>query len=509
MAADEGIAVGWRGEQGARTLVHVPPGTLHRHMLVTGTTGYGKTGFLLSLILGLLSRRARTGIVVVDPKGETVQLLRDQFLPVLCERSAGLAPEQVVTVSPFGGASVRLDPCARVPGLAVEVQAHCAGQLLAGMVDGVGPRMASCLSWLLRAAIEAGGSLLDVRAALVEPEAACAMAHHVREEEVRHYLLATLARESQATREALRARIDHLLLLPQLKAMLCARGSLSGSEMIEAQVTLVDLSGSPLGMEATARFVGGWIFTLLTAAALNRTVREDTHPVLIAIDEWHRIANTGADDLERLLSQVRFKRVALALANQSLGQISSLSMSLLQSLITNVSLQALFRPAPEDLRDLDDLLPVTGRKIDPDLPDRLLSLEDEKRRYKSALSRLPPRQALFVDRVAGKAEVVTTLSLPFEEARRRASMLPASTLEAWARGRAGVPFERLLGEARRTVSLPVEPEVRAEQGAGAARASVEVVAPEAEEAARPAPEPRAAPSRSRAGRTRLRLVVPS
>lgn len=501
MPAADVLPVGWRGEGASRSPLTLPLNTIHRHGLVTGTTGYGKTGFLLSVILGLLSGRSRTGIVVVDPKGETVELLRERFLPTLCERFPELAPERLVTVAPFGRFGVRLNPCARVPGLPIEVQAHHVGELVAGLVDGMGPRMSSALGWVLRAVIEAGGSLLDVRAALVDPVAAQSLALRVRDEEVRDYLLRTLSRESQATKDALRARIEHLLLLPALKGALCAEGSVSGADLIEAPMTLVDLSGSPLGMESTAQFVGGHVFMLLAAAALMRPVTAATHPVLLVVDEWHRIAVTAADDLERLLSQVRHRRVGLWLANQTLGQVSALSQGLLQSLITNVSIQALFRPKPEDLKDLDDLLPITGRKVDPDLPDRLLPVEEERRRYKATLSRLPPRQALLVDRVAGKAEVVSTLSLPFEEARRRAERLGGAALEPWRRGRFGVPFEGLLAEARRTVSLPPS---AAPSGAPPAVPAAEPP-PQAPPTAVPAPAPR----KGRGGRERLRLVVPS
>lgn len=500
MPAGESLPVGWE-TSGSRTL-RVPLSTIHRHALVTGTTGYGKSGLLLSVILGLLTQRAGTGCVVVDPKGETVEALRERFLPTLADRFPSLTPGRMVMISPFSAYGVPLNPCAPVPGLAIEVQAHHVGALVAGLVEGVGPRMASLLGWVLRGVIEARGSLLDVRRVVAEEGAGATLAGRVGDAEVREYLLHILPTESRATKDALRARIEHLLLLPCLRAMLCADRSVSGREIMEAPLSLVDLSGSPLGMESTARFVGGWIFTLLASAALTRPVTASTHPVLFFIDEWHRIAVSAEGDLERLLSQVRHRRIGLWLANQTLGQVAGLSPSLLQSLLTNISLQALFRPRPEDLRDLDDLLPVTGRKVDPDMPDRLLTRDEERRRYKTMLARLPPRHALFVDRIAGTAQVVTTLGLPFAEAERRARLLPEGVVASWRRGRFGVPMDLLLRQARSVLSTPVPAAAPGERSVAAPLATQPAPSP-------PAPDPATPSRRPRTSRDRLRLVLPS
>lgn len=506
---DDTLPVGWGGA-GGRAPVELPLTTVHRHALITGTTGYGKSGLLLSIILGLMAKRTGTGCVIVDPKGETAEAMRETFLPVLAERFPGLTPSRVVTVAPFSTYGVALNACSPIAGLPIEVQAHHVGTLVAGLVDGFGPRMASLLGWVLRGVIEARGNLLDVRRVVTEDAAGVALAARVRDEEVRDYLVRILPTETRATKDAIRARIEHLLLLPCLKAMLCAEGSISGADIIEAPVAIVDTSGSPLGMESTAQFVGGWIFTLLASAALTRPLTPTTHPVLLIIDEWHRVAATASNDLERLLSQVRHRRVGLWLANQTLGQVEGLSGSLFQSLLTNISIQALFRPKPEDMRDLDDLLPVTGRKIDPDVPDRLLSRDEERRRYKAMLAKLPPRQALLVDRVAGTAQVITTLSLPFEEAARRARALPEATITAWRRGRFGVPMEGLLRQARPTLVGALPPAVGGVERGGATRraegGAEPVLVPEAEPMA--VEVGRGGPTR-RSPRERLRLVLPT
>ena len=50
----------------------------------------------------------------------------------------------------------------------------------------------------------------------------------------------------------------------------------------------------------------------------------------------------------------------------------------------------------------------------------MLSKEAERKRLLDRLTKLPPRHALLSDLVAGRAEIIRTLSVPYDEAGRRA-----------------------------------------------------------------------------------------
>lgn len=148
-----------------------------------------------------------------------------------------------------------------------------------------------------------------------------------------------------------------------------------------------------------------------------------------------------------MLSQARFRQVNLILANQTLGQVTD--ASLLRSLVTNVSVHWAFRPGERDIEHLIPLLPVTGRSIDPSSPDQFMSKDAERRRLLERLAKLPPRHALLADLVGGKAEIVRTLNVPYQETKRRAAAVPESLRDACRKGRYGVPFKELLSLSER------------------------------------------------------------
>ncbi len=446
MARHEQIAVGMtRGAAGEESL-QLPLSTLCRHALVTGSTGWGKSGFLLSILLKLLTAHPGIGVVLVDAKGETAELLRDRFLPLLAQRHPHLAASRVSSLQLFGRFGSGLNPLCRIPGLPIEVQANLLCSQVDGLVDGgLGPRMRGILAWLARAVIEVGGGLHDLIHILNDDDYREAIARRVRDPEVRDYLLSTFATEPKASRDSLRARLEWLLLLPAMRGMLCAPTCLRGSDLLESGITVVDLGGAPQGMAPLSRFVGSFVFSLLTGAVFSRPVQPDTRPVILAVDEWQTLLPSpgAAEDFERLLSQARYRKVGLWLCNQAAAQIDAVSSSLTRSLITNIALHVAFRPDLGDIKHLLPLLPITGRRVNPQLPDQLLTKDQERTMLLDALTRLPPRHALLGDMVSGQARVIRTLSVPFERARREAEQLDPATIEQFRRGRFGVPVDQL------------------------------------------------------------------
>jgi hypothetical protein len=440
--------VGWALTAGEERLLTLPLSTVLRNMLITGTTGWGKSGAVLSLILTALTKFRPIGVVLVDGKGETAHELVENFLPALAESHPHLDPSQVAIVKPFGRRyGIQLNPLYPIPGLDAAVQAHIVASLIAELAEGnIGPRMKSLLSSLCHVGIVARATLLDLLGALREPTQAEILASRVPDEELRHYLTEVLPREPAASKDALRARLEWLLLIPEIRAMLCSPTAVSGSALLEAPLTVVDLGGDiPLGFLSLAQVIGSWITTVLTAAVFCRTT--PAHPVIFVIDEWQVVVGKSAAELERMLSQARFRAVNLVLANQTLGQITD--TSLLRSLLTNISLHWAFRPGEKDVEHVLPLLPVTGRAIDPERPDQFLSKEAERRVLLERLAKLPPRHALLTDLVGGRAEIVRTLSVPYAEAKRRSAGVGSDLRERCRRGRFGVPFNELQQAAER------------------------------------------------------------
>lgn len=442
------VPIGWVKRNGDWKKLCLPLDTLLRHMLVTGTTGWGKSAMLQAMTFALLTRVPEVKVTWVDSQGDAADELVESFLPALLECFPHLEPGRIVVIKPFGKYGVKLSPLDPMLGVSREVQANMVAALLSDLTDGNwGSRMTSITTSLCLACV-GGGTLLDVLRLVQDPSYALSFASRVPFPESRSYLLTTVAEEPQAARDAVRARLEWLLLIKEVRAMLCADSSVGGAQILEAPVAVIDLGGSPQGFLPLARFLGTLVLGKLVGAIFSR--KPDSPPVTVFCDEWQELVRGGGGpDFERCLAQARHHRVNLVLANQTLAQVAEVSATLVRAVLTNISLHLAFRPGPEDIRHLLPLLPVTGRKVDADHPDRLLSPEAERRELVCQLGRLPPRHALLGDFVAGRAEVIRTLEVPYKEARERAERVAPEIRGRFRQGRFGILFAELMAGLRR------------------------------------------------------------
>ena len=443
---DESLPVGWVYRRGRLKKIEKPRSTLTKHKLVTGSTFWGKSGYVLSLLLQL-SRLSEIRIVLVDLKGETAEVYRDHFLPVLAGRHQHIRPSRVVSIAPFGRYGVPLNPLHPIPDVPAEVQANLVCSLVGSLVDGgLGPRMTGILSWLARAGMADNGNLHDVLRMILDDNYRRSVGGRMRDPALREYLLHTFDSEPRNSLDSLRSRLEWILLLPSMRGMLCAKSCLRGSDLIESPFTIVDLGGAPQGFTPMARFIGSFIFSLVTAAVFSREVGPNTRQVILCVDEWQDLVRIAPDDFERLLAQARFRKVGVWLVNQAMSQIDQVSPALTRSLTTNIAQHVAFRPEASDITHLHNLLPVTGARMNPDRPEQRLTRDQERKLLLESYSRLPLRHALLGDRITSRAEVIRTLTIPYERAREQAAALPREAIEEYRKGRFGVPLEDLLRE---------------------------------------------------------------
>lgn len=331
------------------------------HSWITGASGSGKSMLALAIIIQLLTR-TRVPMILIDFKNELADLLTDVVLPAFAQLGHGdRLLEHLRIVRPFDG---RFLPHLRVTRpearIAREVQAlTIAAALEEALADGLGQRMRRLFLKLASLCIELDAPLPVIRDWLEDPRAFARAAQGSRDRSLRQYGLNLLEREHRASIEALLARADVFLLLPETRLALSAPSCISFADALERGLTIVGLGEPPAGAEALTRFYGGILIGMLMRAILSRPIRPETPPVPVIFDEFQEGMQTAqAAQFSRLTALARYKRVAFTFINQHPGQLSAVDPGLIRALRTNTGIECAFRANLEDARAYAHALPV-------------------------------------------------------------------------------------------------------------------------------------------------------
>jgi len=442
------IPIGWAEGQ----LFELDRQAFRRHWLTAGPTGSGKTAAVLGRIARDLTHPTRppTNHVVIDPKGELAQDLV-RFLPLLA-RSGHFGPDDVNVIAPWRDLLVPLNLCAdQTGGLSRDLRASVVVARIERFIgEAMGNRMKPLLHPVVVAVVGAGGSLKTVLETLERDEVRLALAKHEPDESVRRYLADGIEREPAATRQAIVARLRHMMELTPIRRMLAARGCVSGAELLSARVTVIDLGSAPAGQEEVAYALSGWLVSLVTAALFARPERSPQ--VRLCVDEAQKVVRYAAGDLERTLQEIRWRGATLSLITQSIGQIADASVR--TALLANVGNIFALAPRDEELRLLSRYLPPpSGRAIHPEFADRLMTESEERRHIEAHFRNLPSRVAVFVNTDQGVAKRLEAPNLPFARMREMVNALPQSERRAFERG----AIARAAGElAQEEATLEIE-----------------------------------------------------
>lgn len=439
----DAVRLGRLDPSGEQLLIAVAD--LLRHMLVLGESGSGKSVYLLLLLLRLIVMKIP--VVLVDVKGEMTELLRDRLLPRLIDglsrADAAYLLARLRIVDPFG--ATHLPPfnvVARDASIPIEVQALDISSSLEAAIDGgSGLRMETIVDWGLRLLLHVpGASLLTLRRALQEPALIDALVARCPDTDVRGYFLTRFSQEPQASKLAVLARLDRFLALPQTRLCLSAETSLDFDAMLTSGLTLIDLGRAPAGQTDVAKFWATMVFTKLTRAIYRRPPTGTSTPAVICVDEWQACLTTPmVASLEDVLARARSRGCFLWLANQQLAQLARVSSTLRDIALGQTTIQVLFRLAEEDARALRGALPpAPGGRAPPPWDPQAARGEDGDRRIR-AVTRLPNRTALLLDKRRGaEALRFRTASLDL-----RAVSVDPALVAALARGTVSVPVADL------------------------------------------------------------------
>jgi hypothetical protein len=406
---------------------------LSMHWWTTGSTGSGKTFLVLGVLLQLLEER-KAPVVILDMKGELATLLTETVLPALSQRADdGEFLQNLRIVRPFDSSYVpQLRLTAPEPGVAPEIQAYnLAAALEEALGADLGARMHHVFLRLALLAVELNQPLPVIGDWLTSPARFADAAGRSGDGALREYARSAFPRENRASLEALRARLDSFLFLPQVRAALAAKECLSFGSALEQGVTIIDLGDPPAGAERVARFWAGVLIGRLSRAILSREVSGESPRALIVLEEFQEaLQRFQAEQFARLLALARHKRVSLLFVNQQPGQLEPQLTRLLR---TNTGLECAFRCNYEDAQSLAHAFPVPADTKRPAEARQALARQ---------MTGLPQRSFyLWLKEASFRAQLVRSPRLDLDELRSEASRTSEEIRE---RIRQGVVADRVV-----------------------------------------------------------------
>ena len=329
----------------------------------------------------------------------------------------------------------------------------------------MGQRMRRFFLLGAEALIGLGGSLMDLARMLESDEYARRVSERCVDPRTRQFWRQGHLEESKTARIALLSRLDNLLGLRAVRRSLCAKGCVSGTELLGG-VTLINTGGPPAGAESLSRFFAGLLAELvLVPAIFAREVGREAH-VAVVIDEVAEVLRAAsAEQIERVSSLARALNVSLHLMGQDARQLDRASPMLSAIVRTNARHRFLFEPDPAELlRELGDLTPSLDL-VDPREPSKLLSAEASRREWARWVSRLGPRHFVHVAR--GRAQLLRSPNVPLSEIDRRWAALAPQQRASIERGSLACDAKELDVEAR--LAFPESSSGRPGQGHKATR----------------------------------------
>jgi hypothetical protein len=235
---------------------------------------------------------------------------------------------------------------------------------------------------------------------------------------IRAYAIHELPRESRSSLDALRARLDLLFHLPEVRAALSAPRCLDFHECLQGGLTVLDFGSPPGGAEEAMRFIAGPVAGRLARAILSRELHQHTRPCVVLFEEFQELLGRHQiEQFKRLLSLARFKKVSLWFSNQQPAQIAAADRTLLRVLRTNLGAEMIFRSSVEDARTLSEGLAVRS-------PEETLT--QARSRFIEEIASLPRRSFfLWLKSSSYGPQRLMSPRLDVAALRRSAACLPA------------------------------------------------------------------------------------
>ncbi|MCP3995097.1 MAG: ATP-binding protein [bacterium] len=342
----EGIHLGENTHAGKTVAVNLPTEQRTRHVYTIGSSGTGKSTFLLNCIRQGMERGE--GLAVLDPHGDLI----DHILA--CVPPA--REDDVILIDPADREwPVGFNILRAHSDLEKELLASDLVDVFRRLSTRWGDQMNSVLANAIQAFLESerGGTLTDLRRFLVEPEYREEFLGTVRDEDVRYYWQKEFPLLPGRPQAPLLTRLDTFLRPKLIRNMVSQKESrLDFGEMMDkGKLVLAKLSQGAIG-EGNAYLLGSLLVSKFYQLAISRqaTKQEDRRPFYLYVDECH---NFLTPSMASILSGARKYHLGLILAHQELQQISGKDADVLSAVITNPYTRICFRLGDSDAKKLE------------------------------------------------------------------------------------------------------------------------------------------------------------
>lgn len=299
--------------------VRIPINDRRRHILITGTTGTGKS----TLLANLFAQEANTGrgALLIDPHGRLAEQALDLVPPRRIRKTIYINPGD--TEHPVG-----FNPLYNVP----EQQRATRTANIVGAIEAIwgdiswGPKLQHVLSNAVRALLDIGDATLLGIARMIEDETyRDRVRRHITDPQVRKFwdiTFYTYLEDGPQTFMSVLNKIEQITASPIMRNILGQPKSRFDPRhlMDNNYLVIINLSKGLLGDEH-ANLLGSLIISCFASAAMSRAdlAAADCKDFAMIIDEF---PNFTTNKLSSLLSEVRKYNVSLILAHQYLDQMS-------------------------------------------------------------------------------------------------------------------------------------------------------------------------------------------
>ena len=412
----DGIVLGENVHRGKTVTIRLDPGLRTRHTYVIGASGTGKSTLLLNMLVQDIDRGE--GVGLIDPHGDLVDAVLARIPEGRCQDVVLFDPSDADYPVGFN---------------ILEARSELERNLLASDLVVVfrrfsstwGDQMTAVLGNAILAFLEndRGGTLLDLRRFLIEPEFRRSVLATVTDPEVTYYFQKEFSLLRGRPAAPLLTRLDAFLRPKLIRYMVGQRRSALDlrAVMDGRRIFLAKLAHGLVG-EENSYLLGALLVAKFYELALARQAQAEGERTdfYLYIDEFHHFATPS---LATLLSGARKYHLGLTLAHQELKQLAEREPALTSAVLTNPATRICFRVGTGDARAL---APGFASFKPEDL---------ENLGVGEAIGRFDRRDADFTLR--------TRLASPVDDAvaeQRREEILRCSRV-AWARPRGEVEAE--------------------------------------------------------------------